>query len=281
MNGKNSFNCSAAPSGSKCQPNAPLSKFRFQSGKTYKLRLINSGAAAVQRFSIDGHKLQVITNDFTPIVPYTTDVVTLGVGQRSDVLVHAIGQQKESYWMRSTLAKNCTRSSNEAGNYAKAIVLYEKADPKSVPETQPYFLPELHCANDDLAKTVPLFPIAPTPNPDTIQVIEIDFKPNATGNNVFLFNNKTYFGNYNDPLLLKANRKDYKFDPKSNVFDFGKARSVRLVINSKYVGKFLYASTRHLCLSRVLQMVSGTPHAHAWSRVRTSLSLSVSIAKYT
>jgi len=61
------------------RPNAGLSKFRFQKGKTHRLRLINAGAEGIQRFSIDGHNMTVIANDFVPVQPYTTQVVTLGV----------------------------------------------------------------------------------------------------------------------------------------------------------------------------------------------------------
>jgi FtsP/CotA-like multicopper oxidase with cupredoxin domain len=61
------------------RPNAGLSKFRFQQGKTHRLRLINAGAEGIQRFSIDGHDMTVIANDFVPLQPYTTQVVTLGV----------------------------------------------------------------------------------------------------------------------------------------------------------------------------------------------------------
>ena len=144
INGKNNYNCSQVSNGTECMPNAPLAQFRFRSGKSYRLRLINSGAAALQRFSIDGHKLQVIANDFTPIVPYETDVVSLGIGQRSDVVVKAIGQPEDSFWMRATLAANCSRSTTL---YGKGVVLYEKAKKNALPNTTAYHLPEINCAN--------------------------------------------------------------------------------------------------------------------------------------
>jgi FtsP/CotA-like multicopper oxidase with cupredoxin domain len=144
IQGLNPYNCSLATNGTKCNAHAPYAMFNFQSGKSYRLRLINAGAAAVIRFSIDGHTLQVIANDFTPIVPYETNVVTLGVGQRSDVIVKAIGNSSQSFWMRGTQALNCTSTSSP---YGKAVVLYEHADISSLPTTAPYFLPELNCAN--------------------------------------------------------------------------------------------------------------------------------------
>lgn len=72
INGKNNYNCSSAPAGSTCKNNAGLSSFQFTSGKVHRLRLINSGAEGMQKFSIDGHNLTVIANDFVPVLPYTT-----------------------------------------------------------------------------------------------------------------------------------------------------------------------------------------------------------------
>ena len=62
-----------------CVNNAGLSKFRFTSGKKYRLRLINTGVQAVQKFSIDNHKMTIIANDFIPVEPYEATIVTLGV----------------------------------------------------------------------------------------------------------------------------------------------------------------------------------------------------------
>ena len=78
INGRMPFNCSLA-AGTPCDPHAGYSKFRVTAGKTYKLRLVNSGAGGIQYFSIDNHNLTIVTNDFVDIVPYETDRVTLGV----------------------------------------------------------------------------------------------------------------------------------------------------------------------------------------------------------
>ena len=79
INGKMPFNCSRIPPGTRCQPNAPFSKFRVLAGKTYKLRIINAGAGSLLGFSIDNHHLTIIANDFVPLVPYNTTTVLLGV----------------------------------------------------------------------------------------------------------------------------------------------------------------------------------------------------------
>jgi len=70
INGKMDFDCStkAAGDNTKCTNNAGLSKFKFTTGKTHRLRLINGGSAGLQRFSIDNHTMTVIANDYVPVV---------------------------------------------------------------------------------------------------------------------------------------------------------------------------------------------------------------------
>ena len=79
INGKMDYNCSLVTDGTPCTNNAGLSKFKFTTGKKHRLRLINAGGEAIQKFSIDGHTLTIIANDFVPIKPYETEIVTLSV----------------------------------------------------------------------------------------------------------------------------------------------------------------------------------------------------------
>ena len=62
------------------------------------------------RFTIDSHEMAIIANHFVPIVPYKTNMVTLGVGQRSDVLVYANGSDTDAVWMRSDIDTVCSVS---------------------------------------------------------------------------------------------------------------------------------------------------------------------------
>ena len=74
INGRNNFDCSTVVAGDKtsCKSNAGITNFRFTPGKLHRLRLINAGAEGMQKFSIDGHNMTVIANDFVPIIPYDT-----------------------------------------------------------------------------------------------------------------------------------------------------------------------------------------------------------------
>ena len=83
INGKMNFACPDTTSTSMTDlfvNNAGVAKFNSVSGKKHRLRLVNSGIAAIQKFSIDRHNMTVFANDFIPIEPYTTYIVTLGVG---------------------------------------------------------------------------------------------------------------------------------------------------------------------------------------------------------
>ena len=56
------FDCPPETVGVNCTPNAGISTFHFTSGKIHRLRLINAGAEALQRFTIDNHEMTIIAN---------------------------------------------------------------------------------------------------------------------------------------------------------------------------------------------------------------------------
>lgn len=232
INGKNNFNCStlASTDTTTCNSAAGLSKFTFQRGKTHRLRLINSGAEALQRFSIDGHTLTVIAYDFIQIQPYDTKVVTLGIGQRADVLVKANGKL-DSYWMRANISTPCSLNNNAPN--ALAAVYYGKADQTKQPASTAWDVPDpATCANDDLSITKPLMKV-PLPNADLTYDFEITVGRNASGVNLFSFDNVTFRTNYNSPTLLLAKLGEDDFEEQWNVRNVGKAKSVRVnIINS-------------------------------------------------
>lgn len=145
INGKMNFDCSLVTDGQSCVPNAGLSKFNFHSGKKHRLRLINSGAEGLQRFTIDGHNMTIIANDFVPIRPYTTNVVTLGIGQRSDVIVEGIGEPDSTYWMRSNISDTC--SPDAASPHALAAIYYETANTNATPTTIATSYNDSKCGN--------------------------------------------------------------------------------------------------------------------------------------
>lgn len=231
INGKMNFDCTKVAAGdkTKCTSNAGISKFKFQSGKTHRLRLINSGADGVQRFSIDQHTMTVIANDFVPIKPYEAKVVTLGVGQRVDVIVKAdVGAPKSAFWMRSNLTV-CTPARQP---FAVAAIYYDEdtgADPTSQPwdEKDPGT-----CANDDLSLTTPLFPI-PALEPSYDHTFNIELFRNASNVTLWKFDGVSARVNMNAPPLLLANLGNTSFPPEANVHNVGSNSSIRMIVVNK------------------------------------------------
>jgi len=231
INGKANFDCStlSPQDTTTCQSDAGLASFRFQRGKTHRLRLINSGSEGLQRFSIDGHNMTVIANDFVPVVPYDTNVVTLGIGQRTDVLVKADGVL-DAYWMRSNISSLCSLSSNP---FALAAIYYDDADPSQEPQSQPWNVPDPGtCANDDLSLTRPYMQRQPI-EPDLTYNMDINFFKNASDVTLWSLDGVSFRGNYNSPTLLMSVLGNNTFPTEANVRNTGSAKSVRVVINNK------------------------------------------------
>ncbi|KAL7800157.1 laccase [Trichoderma ceciliae] len=224
INGKMNFDCSKVTDGTPCMDNAGIAKFRFTRGKTHLLRLVNSGAAGLQRFSIDGHKMTVIANDFVHVEPYETKVVTLGIGQRSDVLVTANGDL-DAYWMRSNISTLCNPASQPN---ALAAIYYDDADTNKAPCSVPWNVPDPGtCVNDDLSLTKPLMKLS-VPEPDLTLDMELKSFKNATGHNLWSLDDVTFRGDFNSPTLLLSNLGNLTFQQQWSVRSTGNAKSVRV-----------------------------------------------------
>ncbi|KAL8740677.1 MAG: hypothetical protein Q9190_006646, partial [Brigantiaea leucoxantha] len=227
INGKMDYDCSLIPAGGPhCTPNAGIAKFNFTSGQTHRLRLINAGAEGLQRFSIDGHEMTVITNDFVPVQPYTTSVVTLGIGQRTDVIVKATMKPDSAVFMRANISAACSTAHQPN---AVAAIYYENADRTKTPTPN---------ATDDLSLTTPLFTFPALANAATTLDLEVKFTQNATKHNLWFMNkpndSSSFRANYDHPILMLSNmgNNSYPYDPQWNVYNFGSNSSVRVIIRN-------------------------------------------------
>lgn len=229
INGKNNFNCSSVKSGdtSPCNSNAGISSFTFQTNKTHLLRLVNTGSEGVQRFSIDNHIMTIIANDFVPVQPYNTTVVTLSVGQRSDVLVTAnAGGPQSSFWIRS----NITTCSLADQPYGVAALYYDQANTTLKPTSKGWDVPDPGtCANDPLSDTVPLYPLAVS-TPNVTQTMYVELYTNASKVALWKFNNVSARVDYNSPILPMVNSGEDTFDENWNVINYHNNKSIRIVI---------------------------------------------------
>ncbi|KAJ5891902.1 Cupredoxin [Penicillium subrubescens] len=92
-------------------------------GTSYRFRLINAAIDTHFKCSIDNHTLTVLAMDFVPIEPFNTTVLSIGMGQRYDIVVHATQSTgNDSYWMRAIPQEAC--SDNDSANNIRGIMYY-------------------------------------------------------------------------------------------------------------------------------------------------------------
>lgn len=87
------------------------SRTALTKGKKYRLRLINTSTNDNFKVGLDGHNFTVITADFVPIVPFTTQWLFLGIGERYDVIINA-NQPVGSYWFHVVPQTGCSSNLN-------------------------------------------------------------------------------------------------------------------------------------------------------------------------
>jgi FtsP/CotA-like multicopper oxidase with cupredoxin domain len=227
INGKGSYPCSKTSK--KCEDDVPMATFNFTSGRAHRLRLINPSSAATQKFTIDGHKFKVIATDFVEIEPYETDVITLGVGQRSDVLVYGSGEPTDAVYMRSFRPSSCSLSNGN--EEVLASVYYEDANRlekiKSSPGPNAY---DGYCGNDPLKDTVPVYAIEAS-EPSVTEIVPVELKSNGT-HVVWYMGGRTFTVDDGSPILTQIDEGDIDFDFMRNVHNYGTNKTLRFVIEN-------------------------------------------------
>lgn len=112
-------------------------------GKKHRLRLINTSLDNHFKVHLEGHSFTVITADFVPIVPYTTDWLFIGIGQRYDVIINA-NSTASNYWFRAAVQQGCGTNDNPD---ARSIFSYDGA-PAGTPNDTVSALPAASCTDE-------------------------------------------------------------------------------------------------------------------------------------
>lgn len=135
IQGHNPYNCTVAPVDPECIGNATRFEVQFEPGKRYLFRVVGVQTDGYMKFTIDGHMLQVVAADFVPIVPYMTDNVVLGSGQRYDFIVEANQTGSGNFWLRAPYQTGCNENNNDNKDNILGIVRYVGADNSTEPTT--------------------------------------------------------------------------------------------------------------------------------------------------
>lgn len=107
INGAGQTDCSVAQKGPRCT-RKDMSSVKVRRGQKVRLRLLNVGAEALIRYSIDGHTMTIIEVDDTPVEPLEVREIDLWPAQRYSVIVTMDkGGVGASFFMRAQMAQYC------------------------------------------------------------------------------------------------------------------------------------------------------------------------------
>ncbi|KAI8933007.1 hypothetical protein NX059_009656 [Plenodomus lindquistii] len=202
------------------------------------MRLVNSGTDSQFQFSIDGHKLRVIANDFVPIKPYITDSVIINAAQRYEVIIEA-SAASDNYWLRAFWVYACAGVTNDHPEDSTGIIRYESRstlDPKSTSAVQPPTI----CGDEPLQNLEPhiqydIMNIAGT----TIEELRVVFNHEALF--TWTINSSSLLLDWTNPTLQRVYNNESVFPTKYNVVPVDKKSAYEnewavLVIQNKVMG---------------------------------------------
>ncbi|RUP51830.1 hypothetical protein BC936DRAFT_145387 [Jimgerdemannia flammicorona] len=239
INGHNSFNCSIAPAGSKCTPNAKKAEFFFKQGHRYRLRIINTSTFSAFVFSIDGHQLTIVEADGIDLEPVTVDRLNINVAQRYSVIVEA-KQPIDSYWMRAELETACyPTDASQLDKMVLGEIHYVGApiNPPDFSHSVPKKPSEINgetseCKDMSLDMLKPYYRRdAPMPVGKHI-TLNVTFGNDTNGINRGYINNVTYVPVFERPTLFNVWSGSRDYAPSQFLIEINKKQVVDVVINS-------------------------------------------------
>lgn len=202
--GTNFFNCSSYgdDSGYDCVDNSTRAMFDVIPNKTYRFRLINTGAFGEFQVSIDNHTLTVIEADSTYVEPLTVHRLQIHVAQRYSVLF-TTNQTATNYWFRAQMDEHCFSSVNPVlDTDVRALISYTNTT--TDPTESVDWADALDLACDDLNPSL-LVPtdVIQAPDVDVTYVIEVSFQIGAYALDKAYINSTTWTP-LSDPTLNQA-----------------------------------------------------------------------------
>lgn len=191
---------------------------KFTKGKRHRLRLINTGIDNVFHISIDKHNFTVITSDFVPIKPFTTNSVAIAVGQRYDIIVNA-NQAVGNYWLRADVGTACGQ--NAAPNKILSIIRYEGASTDD-PTTTNDIIKSTECYDESVTPYV--FNTVPSDEFESaMESFTMDFNRTIYANGgalvKWVINGSDILVNWQHPTLQNVLDSNYTFETQANVFE--------------------------------------------------------------
>ncbi|KAG0365316.1 Cupredoxin [Gamsiella multidivaricata] len=250
INGRGTFNCSNVQGDLPCVQ-GERAVIHFVPNRRYRLRIINSGAAAPFLFSIDNHQLQVIEADGTDLNPIMVESLPINTGQRYSVIVTA-NQDVQNYWMRAEMGTACLP--NTTTNLDPVIlgeIRYQGAGattPTSVGRFVPApaqkgQLPQVNPAFAEACEDLDLNMLHPLKSQPVLEpitnsfLIRISFKKNQEDNIVRGYmNDITYAGNAWNPTIVQNLNTSVVYEVNQHVMKIERRNAIVQIILDNSLG---------------------------------------------
>lgn len=202
----------------------------FEPGTRYRIRLVNAAADNHFRFMIDNHTLEVIANDLVPIVPYNTTDLSIGMGERYDIIVTAKDLTGGDFWLRSITQTSC--SSNDAADNIKGIIRYDDSSTAN-PTTSAYSYTD-SCLDEDASNLVPYLAIDASAS-DEMSTNDLGMQT-IDDTTLWAFNSTVFRTKWENPTLLQVADGNDTWTSAQEVIRLPDAdKWVYLVVNSPFV----------------------------------------------
>ncbi|KAI3528810.1 multicopper oxidase [Colletotrichum filicis] len=201
----------------------------FEPGTRYRLRLVNAAADNHFRFMIDNHTMEIIATDFVPIVPYNATQLSIGMGQRYDIIVEAKDLTDGDFWLRSIAQESCSES--DAVDDVKGIIRYSNSS-TSDPTTSAYSYTD-SCLDEASSNLVPYLAINAS---DTYISADEKVAVEVTDNALLWTMNKTSMHTqWEYPTAMQISQNNSTWLTKQNVIHLPDAdKWVYMVIHSPF-----------------------------------------------
>ncbi|KAL2816676.1 Cupredoxin [Aspergillus granulosus] len=203
---------------------------KVEENTSYRLRLINGALDTHFKFMIDNHTLTVIAMDLVPIEPFTTESVSIGMGQRYDVIVTADqASVADSFWLRAIPQQACSEIEDPAN--IRGILYY--GETPTTPTTMPWLF-EDNCDDESMDTLIPhVARYVQSPDWEDNTMATVGFNPQNLLR--WYLNSTTMEVFWENPTLLQIANDDTMFEQSSAVIELPNPDEwVYLIVNTTF-----------------------------------------------
>ena len=160
---------------------------------------------------IDNHTMTVIGSDLVAIEPYEATVISIGMGQRYDIVVTADQTDATDFWMRAIPQSACSENDNE--DDIRGIIYY--GDAPGTPTTSAYDYED--SCSDETDNIVPYVSktVGSTASTTADEPVAVGF--NSENLFKWTLNSTTFVSEWEDPTLMKIMAGETAFETSNAV----------------------------------------------------------------